>query len=139
MIFPMLPTWVGAIVCLLVVGYFVIACVNASTVANTVASTYKKLKDDTAFIKNAVIASANLVTRATTSEIQIACQKVYDAFRFSDYVSTTRLADIEKTISDNLKELTFAVGDANYTAVKIESEKLLTAIKERNNLCRSHK
>lgn len=104
MVFPVLPTWVGAIVCLLVAGYYVIACVNASTVANVVSNTDKRLKDNTTFIKNAVIASANLVARATTPEIRSVCQKVYDAFRFSDYVSTARLADIEQAISDNLKK-----------------------------------
>lgn len=139
MVFPVLPAWIGAIVCLLVAGYFVIACVKAESVASFVLDIDKKVKDNTSFIKNAVIVSANLVARATTDEIRTQCQKVYEAFCYSDYVSTNPLKDIEQTISDALKKLTFAVGDANYNAVKIESENLLTAIKERNNLCRLHK
>ena len=30
MIFPVLPTWIGAIVCLVITGYFLIACANTS-------------------------------------------------------------------------------------------------------------
>lgn len=43
MVFPVFPAWIGAIVCLLVTGIFIIACVNACTVANVVSEINEKI------------------------------------------------------------------------------------------------
>ena len=139
LIFPVLPAWVGAIVSLLVAGYFVIACVKAYTVANVVADIDVKIKNSTSFVKEALIESANIITRATTEEIKVECQKVYDAFRFSDCVSKDSLKEIENEISNCLTKLKCAVENENITETQFTSKKLLILIKERNMRCKASK
>lgn len=139
MIFPVLPAWIGAISCLLVAGYFVIACVKATVLAYVIDKKEQQIKANTSFIKEAVIESANLIASATTEEIRIECQKIYDAFRFSDYVSKVSLKEVEDEISNYLSKMKIAVENANITEVKFTSKKLLNLIKERNIRCKASK
>ena len=133
MIIPVAPAWIGAIVCLLVAGYFVIACVNASTVANAVAEIDEKVKKQTAFIRMAVVEAENIMARATTEEIKTETKKVCEALKYSDPMSNPALEDIEQEIDNSLKELKKAVScNDNVKVVEIATE-LLFLIKERNN------
>lgn len=50
MIFPVLPAWIGAIICLLIAGYFAIACVQAGAAAGIVEQVGQKVKEKTLFI-----------------------------------------------------------------------------------------
>ncbi len=136
MIFPVLPAWIGAIVCLFVAGYFVIACVNASTASNVVAEIDEKIKTKTIFTRMAIVEAENIFARATTAEIKAETKKVYEALRYSDPMSNPVLDDIEQEIDKGLKELKQAVigGDNVQTANTVTE--LLLLIKERNSKCK---
>lgn len=139
MIFPVLPAWIGAIVSLVVAGCFVIACVKAIVLSEAISQKEQQIKTNTSFIKDAVIESANLIASATTEEIRIECQKIHDAFRFSDYVSKSSLKEVETEISNYLSKMNLAVRNGNITEVKFTSKKLLILIKERNMRCKASK
>ncbi len=134
--FPILPTWIGAIVCLLVAGYFVIACVNASTVANVVADIDTKVKTKTAFMRMAIVEAENILARATTHEINLEVKKVYEALKYSDPMSNSALDDIEQEIDSGLKELKKAVMNNEGPRVVNIVTNLLLIIKERNSKCK---
>lgn len=139
MIFPILPAWIGAIVCLLIAGYFVIACVNASTVANMVAEIDEKIKTKTVFMRMGIVEAENILARATTNEIKSETKKVYEALKYSDPTSNSALEDIEQEIDSGLKELKKAVScNDNVKVVEIATELLLN-IKERNSKCKALK
>lgn len=139
MIFPILPAWIGAIVCLLIAGYSVIACVNASTVANMVAEIDEKIKTKTVFMRMAIVEAENILARATTNEIKSETKKVYAALKYSDPMSNSALEDIEQEIDSGLKELKKAVScNDNVKVVEIATELLLN-IKERNSKCKALK
>ncbi len=139
MIFPVLPAWIGAIVCLLIAGYFVIACVKASAVANIVADIDEKVKTKTAFIRMAIVDAENIMARASTAEIKVETKKVYEALKYSDPMSNDLLNSVEQEIGNLLKEFKKAVtGSDNDNAIKIASE-LLLLIKERNSKCKALK
>lgn len=139
MIFPVLPAWIGAIVCLLIAGYFIIACVNASTVANVVAEIDEKIKTKTAFIRGAIVEAENIMARATTAEVKAETKKVYEALKYSDPMSNPALDDIEQEIDNGLKELKNAVtSNDSVTVIKVTVE-LLLLIKERNSKCKALK
>ena len=136
MVLPVLPAWIGAIVCLLVAGYFIIACVKASAVANVVADIDTKVKTKTSFIRMAIVDAENIMARATTSEIKVETKKVYEALRYSDPMSTVELGDIEREIDNGLKELKQAVVSNDTEKVKNVVINLLLSIKERNSKCK---
>lgn len=136
MIFPVLPSWLGAIVCLLITGYFIIACVNAGTVANIVADVDEKIKTQTAFIRMAIVDAENIMARSTANEIKTQTKKVYEALRYSDPMSNAMLNDIEQEIDSLLKELKKAVTDNDIENVTKITSELLLLIKERNSKCK---
>ena len=139
MIFPVLPAWIGAVVCLLIAGYFVIACVKASAVANVVADIDRKVKTKAAFMRMAVVEAENILARATTTEIKVEIKKVYEALRYSDPMSNPTLDDIEQEIDNGLKELKKAVTCNDITKVLTISANILLNIKERNSKCKALK
>ena len=136
MVFPVFPAWIGAIVCLLVTGIFIIACVNACTVANVVSEINEKIKTKTAFIRMAVVETENIMARATTTEIKTEVEKVYDALRYSDPMSNPALDEAEKKIDNNLRRLEKAVTSNDSVSTLNTVAELLLAIKERNSKCK---
>lgn len=139
MIFPVLPAWIGAIVCLLIAGYFVIACVKASAVANIVSDIDAKVKTKTEYMRMASVEAENILDRATTNEIKSEVKKVYEALKYSDPMSNPALADIEQEIDNGLKELKKAVTcNDSVTVLSIVADLLLN-VKERNSKCKALK
>ena len=136
MIFPVMPSWIGAIICLLIAGYFVIACVKASTVANVVADIDAKVKTKTAFMRMAIVEAENILARSTTTEIKVEVKKVYEALRYSDPMSNPALDDIEQEIDNGLKELKNAVTCNDNAKVLIVTASILLNVKERNSKCK---
>ena len=136
MIFPVLPAWIGAIICLLIAGYFAIACVQAGAAAGIVEQVGQKVKEKTLFMKFAVAEATNIMARATTEEIKVETKKVYEALRYSDYMSNPALSDLESVIAEQLKELKTAVVDENVENVKCITKEMLLNIQERNVKCK---
>ena len=115
MIFPILPAWLGAIICLLIAGYFAIACLKASATANAIAQIDTKIKTQTAFIRLAIVDAESILSRATTPEIKEKAKQVYEELRYSDPMSNPALDSIEQEIDALLKKLKLAVVENNLT------------------------
>ena len=139
MVFPVIPAWIGAIVSLLIAGYFVIACVKASTVANIVNDVGAKVKTKTAFMRMAIVEAENILARTTTTEMKEEVKKVYEALKYSDPMSTPVLDEIEQEIDNGLKELKNAVTCNDNAKVLSVTASILLNVKERNTKCKSLK
>ena len=136
MIFPVLPSWLGAIVCLLIAGYFTVACVKTAGVASAVAEIGEKVKTKTAFIRMSIVDAENIMARATTNEIKAETKKVYEALRYSDPMSNPALESIEEEIGNGLKELKKSVMESDGVKVSEITTNVLLSIKERNSKCK---
>ena len=136
MIIPVMPIWIGAIVCLLVAGVFIILAVRAIAVANIVVAVDAKVEHKTEFMKTAVVDAENIMARATTPEIKAETKKVYEALRYSDYMSCAELTKIEIHIEDHIEQLKIAVTNEDLEMVRAEVKELLLLIKERNSKCK---
>lgn len=139
MVFPVLPSWIGAIFCLLIAGYFVIACIKAETAAEIVHGIDTKIKENTEFIRTATVEAQTIYEVATLPEIISATKKVYEALRYSDPITIDSLSNVENQISENLKSLKTAVADSDTEKVVTLSDKLILLIKERNAKCKALK
>lgn len=140
MLLPVIPTWIGAIICIIVVCGFAISAVKATAVANIVLDVGNKVKTKTAFIRTAVVEAENILARASTNEIKLEVKKVYEALKYSDPMSDYAIDDIEQEIYEELKALRQAVVNNNDSAIvlKIVTDLLLN-IKERNSKCKALK
>lgn len=135
MILPVLPSWIGAIVCLLVAGYFVIACLNAVTASDNVADIGARIKKQTFFIKSLTVDADTLMASAKSEWLKTECKKVYETIRYSDPMSSDELASIEKLIAAKFEEFADSVkaDDKNVSAI---AEELIALINERNKKCK---
>ena len=136
MVVPVIPTWIGAIVCLLVAGFFAIGTIKAVAVADMVVNVGSKVEKKTEFMKTAVVEVESIMARATTAEIQAETKKVYEALRYSDYMSCPELIKIEVHIEDHIAQLKVAVTNEDFEMVQVETKELLLLIKERNSKCK---
>lgn len=139
MVFPVLPSWIGAVLCLLIAGYFVIACIKAETAAEIVHDIDTKIKENTEFIRTATVEAQTIYEAATLPEIISAVKKVYEALRYSYPMTSDSLSNVENQISENLKSLKNAVANNDTEKVVTLSDKLILLIKERNAKCKALK
>ena len=139
MIFPVLPAWIGAIVCLLIAGGYMTACVKASTAAEAVLETEAKVKTQTAFLRTAIVEAETIMQRATTEEMQSTTKKVYEALRYSDPMSNAGLEEVEQEIGNTLKQFKQAVVNNDEAEASSIAAELLLSIQERNTKCKLFK
>ncbi len=136
MVVPVIPAWIGAIVCLVVLVYFILAAVKAHAAAEAVEAVGEKVKAQTSFIRMAIVDAEMLVQRATTEEIKAEARKAYEALRYSDPMSVPALAGVEAELSKKLEDLKRAVADSNAEAVTAYAAELVLLAQERNAKCK---
>lgn len=137
MVVPDLPNWVGALVCLLILVFCVLALIKAAAAAEIVADVDEKVSTQTQFIKNLTVDAENLCARAQTDEAKTACKKVYEAIRYSDPMSAPALADIEAKIAAQMQSFTAAVTTG--TGVDEAADALVLLVQERGSKCKALK
>lgn len=136
MTFPVLPTWIGAIVCLVITAYFIVACIKAKGVADIVSEVDEKVKEKNVFMRLAVLEAETIHARATTAEIKTETKKVCEALRYSDPISNITLEEIEKEINGQLSVLKKCVLESDENGTQATAKELLLLIKERNSKCK---
>jgi len=139
MAIPGMPNGFSTIICLATLGFTAISVIKATFAAEIVSDIDDKIAKETAFIKTMTVESQNLVNRANASMLKKQCKKVYDAFRYSDPMSSVALADIEQRIKEEFDVLTDAVIADDLNATESGTKELLRLIDERNNKCKNSK
>lgn len=135
MLMPFLPTWAGAIVCVLIFALCAISVLKAKAAAEIVSATGDKVKVKTAFIRLLTADAESLLAYAKTDEAKAAANKVYEAVRYSDPMSSDALAGVEGQITLKFNEFSNAVtsGADNIEALANE---LVILVGDRNKKCK---
>lgn len=135
---PILPAWLGSIICILILAYVIIAMCLARSTSNKALEVEGKVKEKTEFIKLLISEASILPSLASTKENKILANKVYDAIKYSDPMSNEKLEAIEVKIKSQYEEFKEALirNDEN---VSIFMNTLLLSIKERNSKCKLFK
>jgi hypothetical protein len=136
MLVPVIPAWVGSIVCVLLIFFYVLAAVKAVVAANKVSEIDEKVKVQTMFIRSAIVDAESIKERAKSAEIKNNVNKVYEALKYSDTVSTEALSTIESEIATQLDQLKNDVESEDVAKVGTTCNKLLILISDRNNKCK---
>ncbi len=139
MALPVLPVWLSAIICILVAGYFIIACVKAESAKNIVEKIEENVKQKTQFIKMSILDVESIYNRAPTEDIKSTVKKVYEALKYSDPMSNSALEEIESEIAVMLRKLKDVVVKNEQNMVKDVVTELLILVKERNSKCKALK
>ncbi len=139
MIIPNVPQWVGAIIALLILGFYSIAVILSKTAAGIVYSVGEEAAAETAFIKNLTVKAEALIPKARSAEAKVAVTKVYEALRYSNKSSHAGLEATEQEISAKFGLFSAAVAAGDEEEIKALGEQLEELIKERDLLSKSAK
>ncbi len=129
---PEIETWVGIIVLFVILAIVAIASLTAKSAADIVGDIDDKIKTQTSFIKGITLDAEMLMSSATTPEIKDEIKKVYEAFRFSDPMSSDALTDVEGRIQNQFNLLSEVTITENTEKVSQVAKDLLSLIDYRN-------
>lgn len=133
MLIPNCPSWIAAVVCVLIFAFNAVAAVSAKAAADVIEKQDVRIKEQTSFIKGLTARAKTLMDSASTPEIKADCRKIYEAVRYSDPMSNDALADVDSRISAEFSVFAGAVSAENTDAAKAACNELLKLITERNN------
>lgn len=136
MVIPSLPSYLGVIACVLVLGLNTISVIKAKAAADMVGFIENKVQNSTHFIKLLTIDLENLKEQAMSDPIKAEVKKVYEAVRYSDPISNDALADLESQIVEKYDALTQAVAQGNLGMVQAVAGEMIILINNRNKKCK---
>ena len=131
-----IPSWIGIIVCCLVLAVTIWSYVKAVVAIDTVAAVDKKIKVKTMFIKLLTADAESLKATAEGDALKVLANKVYEAVRYSDPMSDEALADVENRISEAFALFADAVKGGKQDEAADGAKKLCDLISERNAKCK---
>lgn len=127
-------SFVGVIVCAVILAAYAVAVVKSDIAAETVQETDEKIQSKTQFIRS-IAAEANILkSYAVSDTAKTNVKKVYEAFRYSDPMSNEALSGIENEINDKYAEF-----EKEIRAQKDSSELadvICRLVSDRNAKCR---
>ena len=136
MMIPNLPSWIGAVVCVLVLAFTAIAVVKAKGASYDVERIDEKVKTQTSFIRNLTVDAESIIARAKSDAVKTECKKVYEAVRYSDPMSNEALSVIEAKITVKVDELASAVGADDAEKAKEIADEIVILVGDRNKKCK---
>ncbi len=136
MIVPGIPTWVGAIVCVLVLAFTASVVSKADWAAEEVEKIDVKIENKTNYIRELTTEAQGLISLSNDDRIKAACKKVYEAVRFSDPMSDDSLKLIEAQMTVKMDELSKAVSQGDPVLAESIAKECLQLVEERNRRCK---
>lgn len=136
MLIPVLPYWVGIIVCAVLLAFTAISVVKGGAAADIVSTRDSQIKTKTAFIKGLTVDAEGLMACAGSETIKTSAKKVYEAVRNSDPVSSVEVENLEAQISVKFSLFSEAVTAKNSEKTETLAEELIQLIGDRNRKCR---
>ncbi|MBP3435849.1 MAG: hypothetical protein J6K62_05950 [Clostridia bacterium] len=131
-----IPTWIGILLCAVVLLFNILGVTKAAVTANVVEGVDRQVKVATVFIKM-LTADAQLLQSKTQGRPYAATvTKVYEAVRYSDPMSAQGLADVEMRLRQAFAMLSAAVNEDNAIAVEQQANNVLALVEERNVKCK---
>ena len=133
---PDIASWIGVLVAYLTIVIVTIAALIAKSAADVVESIDEKIKVKTSFIKDLTVDAEFLMKSTKSPEIKEYVKNVYEALRYSDPMSSEKLANEEQRIQQQFELLSDTVLTNDADRARVVSEYLLNLIEYRNKKCR---
>lgn len=136
MLIPVIPYWLGIIICVAALGFNVIALTKAAAAAQIISNIDQKIKVQTFFIKSLTVDADTLMASAKSETVRAECRKVYEAIRYSDPMSNDALSSVEGQITLKFAELSNAVKADDAGKVAELANELIILVGDRNKKCK---
>ena len=136
MVVPFIPWWIGVIVCAIVLTVNIIAAIKANIAVDVVSEVDEKIQTQTFIIKSLIVDSQSLVSMAKSEEFKVLAVKVYEAFRYSDPMSSPMLADVDSQVERMYSAFQDAMNAEDLELSTTIADDLVAAIGRRNQKCK---
>lgn len=133
---PFVPYWIGIIVDVLVVAFYVTAIISSKAAVDVVDNIDEKIKVKTLFIKSLTVDAESLLLRAKSDETKAISEKVYEVVKYSDPMSNNALSSVESQITIKFNEFSNAVIEDNKLFAESLGNELIILVNERNKKCK---
>lgn len=124
--FPVIPSWIAVIACVLILGLSAICLIGTDAARNEIKRVEEKVTQKVFYIRQLQTDVEMLAEQEQNPETKAALTELAEKIRYSDPMSSEELAEIEEKINNTLIELKSA---ADKTAIITKLNSLLT---ERN-------
>mgnify|MGYP006923215536 CR=1 FL=1 len=132
MAIPVLPEWIGIIVCVIILAFNAIAIIKATAAADIVSGIDEKIKTQTFFIKSLIADAQSLMNSAKTNELLAETKKVYETVRYSDPMSNDKLFELDSQIRGQFTVFADAVKSEDTELAKETANALIEMVELRN-------
>lgn len=139
MLIPVIPVWITAIICLIVLAYYIIAIIKAEVVGGIVSDINDKVRAEKSFLRTAVVVAEGICAEAKNDDAQKYAKQIYEALKYSDLRSHVELASIEGEINSRLETFKSAVMMLDSQKYQDEFSSLMLLIEERNKKSKLYK
>lgn len=140
MMLPSLPSWIGIIVCGILMGISVLILLIAKIVGRTTDKANIKLNNATARFRKLQDETQILLAKTQSPEVKREVQKLCDAIRYSDPMSAAELEVEERVIEEKLEALFVAIENDVADIEMIDKvRELLILVETRNLKCKNMK
>lgn len=129
MMFPNIQCWITLVVCSLILGISGICLITVEIGRNEITRVENKVKEKVFYIKELQIDVEIMVKKCTDKQCKEELEKLVEAIKYSDPMSSEKLQDIENEIKSKINEL-----GQSCSIEKINEVQNL--IKERNEKCK---
>ncbi len=127
-----IPSWVGVIVCAITLLIYVIYCVCAFTASSKVEEINIDTKTKIKTFKNLTAEAKILCSYAQSKIAKNETKKVYELFRFGDYVYEDNLKELQDKIKNIFDSFSNAIKSNNEEEIKQYSKDLFLLMKEKD-------
>ena len=136
MTIPALSTWIGIIVCVIILAIQMIGIIKAASAAAIVSGMDEKIEMQTSFIKCLTMNAEHLASSATSDELCAEAKKVYEAIRYSDPMADSALTDLDSQIERQFSAFADAIKEEDCELAKETATVFLELIQKRNQSCK---
>jgi len=134
-----MPIWLAIITSVIAIGINAIAILRAKATIDIVETIDNQVKEKTSFIRDLTAQAKSLSSIASSPEAKDACNKVYEALRFSDPMSSEAVSKLEQEIAEKFAAFTDAVKTKDEALIQNFTNELMDVIASRNDLCKGNK
>ena len=133
-----IPTWITAVVCMLVLGIMLVCSITADIARQTVQQIEQTTKVDTSLMMSLRTRSAQLVNKTSNPALKKELEKLAENIRFSDPVGSSAIAAEEQKLVSALTMLEGAVANNDERAIEL-CRNVQIALDDRNAACKMNK
>ncbi len=135
MITTFMPVWLDVIICLAILVFSLISLIDIKCVGENTSNANIQLNKNTGSFRDMVEATQLLCNSAKNISEKNMANKIYEAIRYSDSISSPETSDIEQKIKSSLSVLLNSLNENNSNVFNEEAKKILQLIEERKAIC----